>query len=169
MSANLVVAPRFRLRLDHGHGRAVAFPVCAHDVARGGVPGVVLARPRRPDLSSPGRVEGRLDAPLPRRGHAERERDVGLADAALFERQAQLAVQLGRAGEQQHARGFAIQAVDDPHPGTELAFEHGPHAVALLGPASGYDRQSREFVHGNEAGLVEDQRYRGCHGTRDRS
>ncbi len=64
--ADLVVPPRFRVRVNHGHGRAVAFPAFAHDVARGGLPSPALTGQGRPDLAPPCRVEGRLDAPFAR-------------------------------------------------------------------------------------------------------
>jgi TolB protein len=96
---------------------------------------------------------------------ARHERLVGLVDRAGLERHGERAVRLRVSGEHDHARGVAVEPVDDAGPGV-VALQPRHEAVRLLGADSGHREQPGLLVADDEERVGEENRVAGIgHGT----
>ena len=80
-------------------------------------------------------LQRQVDAALDRNRTAGDDGPVGLVDVAAAEQRGQLAGGAGRAGEQQHAGGVAVQPVHQPRPVFGAEAQGIQHAVEVAGDA----------------------------------
>ena len=92
--------------------------------------------------------EKHRDAPLRRLRHALDQRPVDLLRAARAEGRAELGRHLARLGDQQHARGVAVEPMDEHRPFAVLVGERLQHAVDVA-------LRARAALHREAVGLVE--------------
>ena len=147
--AHLVQPAGPRAQLDRRVGERASPALTAEPLQRppGGHAGLPAASPGRAGRTLPPRIGTSARSISPgAEQRAAAQTPVALVDLMPLERHRQRAVRLGREGEQQHARGPAIQAVHDEDVAAQRS-ARSSRSVALArgGSASGNDDAPRRF------------------------